>query len=137
MPTSKRDFNELLAEKRRQAHVTMRALDSVLWEDPRDLAAAKVVAQTLERWTADWHRADRNHAATFDKRSQNSIVKRRCGLGQEPPTPNCWLKAPCPRTSRTGRWLPVTWLEAPRSETPHLKKRPSRGWANHFCKEGQ
>ena len=47
MPTSKKDFNQQLAEKRRQAHVTMRALDSVLWEDPRDFAAAKVVAQKL------------------------------------------------------------------------------------------
>ena len=47
MPTSKKDFNQQLAEKRRQAHVTMRALDSVLWEDPRDFAAARVVAQKL------------------------------------------------------------------------------------------
>tara|TARA_E500000318_G_scaffold109834_1_gene123745 strand:- start:118 stop:585 length:468 start_codon:yes stop_codon:yes gene_type:complete len=35
------------AMKRREAHVTMRALDSVLWEDPRDHRASCNVAQRL------------------------------------------------------------------------------------------
>ena len=47
MPSSNKDFNEDFAMKRRQAHVTMRALDSVLWEDPRDHQASCNVAQKL------------------------------------------------------------------------------------------
>ena len=35
------------AMRRREAHVTMRALDSVLWEDPRDHRASCNVAQRL------------------------------------------------------------------------------------------
>ena len=76
MPTSKKDFNELLAEKRRQAHVTMRALDSVLWEDPRDLAAAKVVAQKL--WNAGLLTGielTETMVLHLDKRSQKQYYK--------------------------------------------------------------
>ncbi len=47
MPSSNKDFNEDFAMKRREAHVTMRALDSVLWEDPRDHQASCNVAQRL------------------------------------------------------------------------------------------
>ena len=47
MPSSNKDFNEDFAMKRREAHVTMRALDSVLWEDPRDHRASCNVAQRL------------------------------------------------------------------------------------------
>ena len=47
MPSSNKEFNEVFAMKRRQAHVTMRALDSVLWEDPRDHQASCNVAQRL------------------------------------------------------------------------------------------
>lgn len=50
MPTTNKDFNEDLAMKRREAHVTMRALDSVLWEDPKDHMASCNVAQKL--WNA-------------------------------------------------------------------------------------
>lgn len=47
MPSTNKDFNEDFAMKRRQAHVTMRALDSVLWEDPRDHRASCNIAQRL------------------------------------------------------------------------------------------
>ena len=42
-----KNFNEDFAMKRREAHVIMRALEAVLWEDPLDHQASCNVAQNL------------------------------------------------------------------------------------------
>ena len=71
-----KDFNEDFAMKRRQAHVTMRALDAVLWEDPLDHQASCNVAQRL------WDKGLLNNIPLtdtmlllLDKRSQKQYRK--------------------------------------------------------------
>lgn len=50
MPTTKKDFNEDFAMKRREAHLIMRAMDSCIWSDPQDEQAMRNIA--LRLWNA-------------------------------------------------------------------------------------
>ena len=47
MPSSNKDFNEDNAMKRREAHLTMRALDACIWSDPQDVQAMRNIALRL------------------------------------------------------------------------------------------